>query len=568
MSIVVHKHSLGRDGDSPITTAWTDYIPVLDKGYVRLEAALASDLDPTNSARVSFGTRKTEMDERDEGLVKFLVRERHGCYDSDTEVLTRHGWKLWPEVVGDEEFMTLSPSGAIEWQRAERVIHKDISGPMIRVKTRHVDLLVTPDHNMLARRRTKEDGPMTLVPAQNFTQACHRVSMGGGEWEGMGEEYSPIARLLGLFIGDGHFSGNSIEFNLRKERTIEFLRREAALAGFEVRGEGTYRLIADKEFRQMAAECYTEDREKRIPSFALDWGVDSLTELFEGMMEADGHVSASGKRSYFTSSKLLAGQVQEVAVKCALAATVRPINHKPNSGRYGTKQMWVVTVYRAHKARPRVGWTVAQRARQVTTEHYEGTVHCVTVPNGTLYVRRNGRPVWCGNSPTEHSFFRFEVKAPIFVVREWQRHRISSFNEASGRYMELAREWYQPALEDYRVQKGKAGAYYFEQDPDEARVAFADERINTVCNDAFDAYEAMLARGVAKEIARMVLPLNTYTSMWVSVNPRSLMNFLSLRNAPSAQYEIRAYAEVMEEIFKQVMPVTAEAFVQNGRVSP
>lgn len=249
LSVTVHKNSLGREGDSPLVTAWTDYIPVLDKGYVRLEGALASDLDPTNSARVSFGTRKVEMDARDEGLVKFLVRERHG-------------------------------------------------------------------------------------------------------------------------------------------------------------------------------------------------------------------------------------------------------------------------------------------------------------------------------SPTEHSFFRFEVKAPIFVIREWQRHRISSFNEASGRYMELSREFYIPAAEDFRIQKGKPGAYHFVRDEDAERVAFATDRIANAGNCAFDDYEEMLERGVAKEIARMVLPLNTYTSMWFSVNPRSLMNFLSLRNAPNAQYEIRAYAEIMEEIFKQVMPVTAEAFIENGRVSP
>lgn len=171
-------------------------------------------------------------------------------------------------------------------------------------------------------------------------------------------------------------------------------------------------------------------------------------------------------------------------------------------------------------------------------------------------------------TPTEHSFFRFEVKAPIFVHREWHRHRIGiSINEQSGRYMQLERDFYVPAAEDFRIQKGKAGAYYFEPDPDTERVEVARAAITKASNEAFDQYEAMLEQGVAKEIARIVLPVNTYSTMWWSCNPRSLMSFLSLRNAPTAQREIRAYAEVMEEIFQQVMPVTADAFIEHGRKS-
>lgn len=172
-------------------------------------------------------------------------------------------------------------------------------------------------------------------------------------------------------------------------------------------------------------------------------------------------------------------------------------------------------------------------------------------------------------TPFEHSFFRFEVKAPIMVFREWHRHRIGmSYNEQSGRYMQLAREFYVPAAEDFRVQQGKPGAYYFTQDEDVARVEAAREAIRHSCTTAFDEYEAMLEEGIAKEIARLVLPVNTYSTMWFSTNPRSLMSFLSLRNAPNAQKEIRAYAEVMEEIFLQTMPVTAAAFVEHGRQSP
>lgn len=169
-------------------------------------------------------------------------------------------------------------------------------------------------------------------------------------------------------------------------------------------------------------------------------------------------------------------------------------------------------------------------------------------------------------TPFEHTFFRFEVKAPIFVFREWHRHRIGiSINEQSGRYMQLEREFYVPAGEDYRVQRGKPGAYHFEPDTDTQRIEESRANIERVCNDAFDEYERQLEAGVAKEIARIVLPVNTYSTMWWSCNARSLLAFLALRNAPDAQREIRKYAEVMEDILLQVMPVTGSAFVEHVR---
>lgn len=172
-------------------------------------------------------------------------------------------------------------------------------------------------------------------------------------------------------------------------------------------------------------------------------------------------------------------------------------------------------------------------------------------------------------TPFEHTFFRFEVKAPIFVFREWHRHRIGvSINEQSGRYMQLEREFYVPASEDFRVQKGKPGAYYFEPDSNTKRVEDARAAVEEAGNRAFDTYENMLEAGIAKEIARIVLPVSTYSTMWYTMNARSLMAFLSLRNAPNAQAEIRKYAEVMEEIAREVMPTTFGAFVEHGRKQP
>jgi thymidylate synthase (FAD) len=169
-------------------------------------------------------------------------------------------------------------------------------------------------------------------------------------------------------------------------------------------------------------------------------------------------------------------------------------------------------------------------------------------------------------SPFEHGYFRFIVKAPLFVVREHHRHRAGhSYNEWSGRYSKLEPEFYVP---DYvRSQVGKPGAYSFEP-VDEATREAARQEIEDNALRAFQAYERMLERGVAKEVARAVLPLSTYTKYLWSCNPRSLMHFCGLRNHEAAQYEIRQYAAAAESFLERYMPVTHAAVVERGRVAP
>ena len=170
-------------------------------------------------------------------------------------------------------------------------------------------------------------------------------------------------------------------------------------------------------------------------------------------------------------------------------------------------------------------------------------------------------------TPFEHNSFRFHVRCPIFVAREWFRHRVGSYNELSGRYTELPEAFYVPAPEDVRTQVGKPGAYTFDAVDDETA-----ERTRRRLQESYDAayatYRALLDDGVAKEVARAVLPVGIYTEFFWTLNARSLMNFLSLRNAETAQREIRRYAEAVEQHFAALMPVTHAAFVARDRVSP
>jgi thymidylate synthase (FAD) len=170
-------------------------------------------------------------------------------------------------------------------------------------------------------------------------------------------------------------------------------------------------------------------------------------------------------------------------------------------------------------------------------------------------------------TPFEHNAFRFHVKLPIFVMREWARHRIGSFNEWSARYSQLDPEFYIPEPEDVRTQVGKPGAYSF--DPvDPALAEHTRDAQRAVYEQAYATYVELLEQGVAKEVARTVLPLAMYTKYFWSCNPRSLMHFCSLRNSEHAQFEIREYARAAEGFLERLMPVTHAAFVTNARTAP
>jgi thymidylate synthase (FAD) len=177
-------------------------------------------------------------------------------------------------------------------------------------------------------------------------------------------------------------------------------------------------------------------------------------------------------------------------------------------------------------------------------------------------------------SPFEHTSFTWFVRAPIFMWREHMRHRISSYNEESGRYRELEPVFYVPGPERNLVQEGKPGAYEFVRGTTEQHELVVAETMKS-CTQAYEAYQKMLAAGVAREVARIVLPVDIYSSAYVTMNARALMNFLSLRTKregshfPSfPQREIEMVAELYERDFERLMPLTYTAFQANGRVSP
>ena len=156
-------------------------------------------------------------------------------------------------------------------------------------------------------------------------------------------------------------------------------------------------------------------------------------------------------------------------------------------------------------------------------------------------------------TPFEHNSFRF--------------HRVGSFNEFSMRYAKATDEFYVPAPEDVRSQVGKPGAYSFEPVSDDLAETTREE-LKAVYDAAYETYEKLVELGVARELARCVLPVGAYTEFYWTINARSLMNFVSLRASETAQREIRRYAEACEVFLAEKMPITHAAFVANDRTAP
>jgi thymidylate synthase (FAD) len=163
-------------------------------------------------------------------------------------------------------------------------------------------------------------------------------------------------------------------------------------------------------------------------------------------------------------------------------------------------------------------------------------------------------------TPFEHSVFKFHVSAPIFVARQWFRHRFAAYNEISFRYTEVKDYFYMPAAwrgQDKKNKQGSTGAVELDQDG-------LHKMFKTQVDNALETYKKMIEQGVAREMARMVLPVNLYTEFYWTVNARSLMNFVVLRADAHAQWEIQQYGEAMARSFKELMPWTYEAFLRDA----
>ena len=178
-------------------------------------------------------------------------------------------------------------------------------------------------------------------------------------------------------------------------------------------------------------------------------------------------------------------------------------------------------------------------------------------------------------TPFEHNSLTYRITAPLFVFYEFHRHRVGwSYNEESARYRELDPVFYVPDGTRNLRQLGKPGAYTFEPGTD-IQLAKTVEAHKVAAEETWYIYTDLLARGIAKEVARNVLPVSIYKTMYATCNLRSLFSFLSLRWAHDLSTvptfplrEIEMVAERLDALGREHFPIAFETFDKNGRIAP
>lgn len=539
------------------TGSWDYY-----QGKVILSDYMGGDLAVVNAARVSFGKRKDELDEKDEKLISYLANHKHMCYDAETEVFTDRGWVSWPSVRDEDQLAAVDPNtGFMHYEKPTRLVRERHTGEMYKIEHRDMDMFVTPNHRMFVSRRSHNRfKPYEVCEAKDLDGKQFRLQTTARLMGGQGGSYDE-GFLYGFFLCDGYRdSMNRVYFRLKKGRKIKLL------------DECLYRLGADYTARKSGnvtqfyitnnhSQFTLTSKDKCIDDRAFDMSYEYRRGIYDGMLASDG----SRKRNaytYSTTSKKLAEDF--VRLGTTLGECVK-INTARNSECYRVMCL-------GRSTNPRIN---NSKLNGYITKEWTGMVYCAEVSTGLLLVRRNGHPCISGNSPFRHVQLSLILEdIPEFILRQLFKHQVGMgytagefreaatvWNELSGRYVELNMSFFD--IDVFRMQhqsnRQASDPNNLVEDQDKARDIYRDS-----IAQSYGAYQELLAMGVAKEQARLVIPLAFQTSVIWTGSLEAFVNFVRLRDHEGAQYEIQALARIVREALDKVAPVSTRALMNEG----
>ncbi len=352
-----------------------------------------------------------------------------GCYDDKTEVLTMQGWKFFKELCSDDEICTLNPSNnTIEYERPSGLVSFTHHKKLISIQNRALDIMVTPDHNMYVESQQdakKHRNSFKFVKAKDL-QTQSRIkrtaawtgsecavftlpSVSIGHYEGRqvvmhgsGERQLPMDDWLaffGIWLADGSVSRSHESFRIDvAQKTGEKSERIASLLSslpFRfTRGEGEF-YCYDKQLGTFLDE-FGGAREKYVPRFVKEASPRQIATFLDWYSLGDGTLMEKGFRIFYTASPNLADGVQELLLKVGRIGIVK---ERKRSGRIriGDHDADASGLqYEVHECVRKLDSWIDKR--DTHTIDYDGTVYCATVKNHIMYVRRNGKPYWCGNT--------------------------------------------------------------------------------------------------------------------------------------------------------------------------
>lgn len=545
--------------------AWVSRSPKSFKQH--LEEALRDQ-----DVATSLGSFRT-LDEKAKAFhEKWTIGYGHSCYDADTEVLTKDGFKNWSEVDYTDELASINPiTMELEYQVPVRLIAESYTGQMYRVDRNRVDMLVTPNHKIFAwpRHKIKEfkTRQYQLIEAQDLKDKCYKVKLGGLHWSGdmidtlYNYPIEPLLQLFGFFIGDGYVDKrmkHAIQFHLKKERKISYLYSLCEQLGLTISANKNHKFYItspNKDIGDIMSKCYDENNEKIIPSELFELDSILLTQLFDGLMNSDGSSDhRNGSMVYDTTSKKLADQIQHLVLLLGWSAYLkleRPAqqeNHKDGWRLFITTTLLESMV---NKVQYDIfdEWMV-----------YDGMVYCAELAeHHTLIVRRNGRVHVSGNSVSEH--------ASVHVG-------IEEISRLASAELALANDFLSITEYSQRYQKPVRGAWVNPLQPNQPLY----EEVEAFYAEAFHAFEALIEslysyrceeegvdskqkgkrqnelQKLAYEDARYVLPLAMHTQLGMTANARAWRDALSNLGA-SIYPESQGLAKDLKEEISKVTPV-------------
>ena len=350
-----------------------------------------------------------------------------GCYSDDTEILTENGWKYFEHVNYNDAIATLNENGYLEYQKPTNIIKKPYKGKMYNFSSIKFDLLVTPDHQMYVKDKRKNN---------YIKRSAHKIGSGiwelkrDAKWDGRKRQYHIIPKyknvwssgrggktkrektlpkikipmnvwlkFLAYFVSEGCASNYRIsifqKFGSTYYNDVIDIMEKVDVGRVRIRKrKDQIRINNVSVAKHLRETCGTKAWNKHVPNYVKQLPPSQLKIFITYLMRGDGHIRERGgytERVYVSCSKRLVDDVQEILLKMGISGNIQTRSGgKCFGGKYESKGYYVISFVLHNK--PRI------RKKHILTTHYDGMVYCVTVPNHIIYVRRNGKPIWCGNS--------------------------------------------------------------------------------------------------------------------------------------------------------------------------
>ncbi|OGS45548.1 MAG: hypothetical protein A3K66_07120 [Euryarchaeota archaeon RBG_16_67_27] len=513
------------------------------------------------------------------------------CYCEDTDVLTDEGWKAWPIVRGDEHFASMTTSGELVFVPAEERFASHYTGPMYHARSQQVDLLVTPNHRMWAKKvdtqaYRRHEEKFALYPATALLHRRVRYQKGGVFWrgrrpalvalpgtfrkyrrkdrprretirsyDGLSANAMAFSRFLGYFTAEGHLGKSDTSINLTQQpgKILDDMATSISELGRPVTNvKSGYADVRRLSFKHVALYDWLRATigdgalKKRVPFIVHDWPAYLIRVFLDALIRGDGNVHASnGHRVLYTSSKQLADDVQVLALKVGLAANIR-VDDRVESHRVftgatirKTRPNYIVSFLEPSRLHPAVNAHLSSDSpnrflgADGFNDHfvpYSGGIYCVKVRHGLLYVRRNGKACWSGNT---HELVRH--RAGVAISQESLRYvRPKELRMTLVPGSELAR---------------------LENLGDVTRTLETLERSYFGLTDAIIRPEMKFdeKKGWTSALRR-ALPDGIATNIVWSANHRTLRWVLEMRTSPGAEVEMRYVFDKVGQILVRDHP--------------